>query len=64
MPAGSLYIDSLLASIKELGRTKNICRVLQDAQYKVNTVSLETDGFRWKQTPYYESSLQKEFVFP
>merc|ERR1719154_163885 len=63
---GSMYIKSLVDSLQRLGREKSIEDVLKNVHYNVNMVRLRKEGEKdlWKQTPYYESSLQKDFVFP
>jgi len=63
---GSLYFNTLLDSLRRYGDTQSIEDVLRDMHYHVNTVQLagkDVDA-TWKQTPYYESTLSKKFVFP
>ena len=61
-----MYIKSLVDALKRLGKKASIEDVLKDTHYHVNMVLLKEDAKKefWKQTPYYESSLQKDFVFP
>lgn len=66
---GSLYVDTLVDQLKEHGSKESIENVLRRVHYNVNTVSLlhnePGEGeVLWKQAPYFESSLQKEFIFP
>ncbi|KAG0726715.1 Caspase-8 [Chionoecetes opilio] len=66
---GSLYVDTLVDQLREHGSHESIENVLRRVHYNVNTVSLLQDvpGYgevQWKQAPYFESSLQKEFIFP
>lgn len=66
---GSLYVDTLVDQLREHGSHESIENVLRRVHYNVNTVSLlhEVPGkgeVQWKQAPYFESSLQKEFIFP
>nr|ARO92232.1 caspase 4 [Portunus trituberculatus] len=66
---GSLYVDTLVDQLRDHGSYESIENVLRRVHYNVNTVSLlhkePGEGeVQWKQAPYFESSLQKEFVFP
>jgi len=62
---GSLYFNSLVDSLRRYGSSQSIEDVLRDMHYKVNTVRLSGEVARsWKQTPYFESSLSKKFIFP
>ncbi|XP_053633206.1 uncharacterized protein [Cherax quadricarinatus] len=65
---GSLYVDTLVDQLREHGTKESIENVLRRVHYNVNTVGLtcEEKGREvyWKQAPYFESSLQKEFIFP
>ncbi|XP_076038184.1 caspase-8-like isoform X1 [Oratosquilla oratoria] len=66
---GSLYVDTLVDRLREFGTEESLENVLRRVHYIVNTVSLlrpDDDGHAvtWKQAPYFESSLQKQFMFP
>ncbi|KAK4287090.1 hypothetical protein Pmani_039831 [Petrolisthes manimaculis] len=61
---GSLYVDTLVDQLRLYGNKESIENVLRRVHYNVNTVSLLSDDGQWKQAPYFESSLQKEFIFP
>ncbi|CAL4226296.1 unnamed protein product, partial [Meganyctiphanes norvegica] len=62
---GSLYIDTLVDQLCEYGCRESIENVLRRVHYNVNTVSLSSaEHDLWKQAPYFESSLQKAFIFP
>ncbi|XP_071546196.1 uncharacterized protein [Panulirus ornatus] len=65
---GSLYVDTLVDQLREWGSKESIENVLRRVHYNVNTVSLlyneQGQDVLWKQAPYFESSLQKEFIFP
>ncbi|CAL4084487.1 unnamed protein product [Meganyctiphanes norvegica] len=65
---GSLYVDTLVDQLREHGHRESIENVLRRVHYNVNTVSLLTydkgEEVQWKQAPFFESSLQKAFVFP
>ncbi|KAK3855664.1 hypothetical protein Pcinc_037947, partial [Petrolisthes cinctipes] len=60
----SLYVDTLVDQLRLYGSKESIENVLRRVHYNVNTVSLLSDDGQWKQAPYFESSLQKEFIFP
>ncbi|RXG60337.1 rRNA 2'-O-methyltransferase fibrillarin [Armadillidium vulgare] len=61
---GSLYVNTVVDQLLNIGHIKSIESVLHKIHYYTNSVLLLTDYKTWKQTPYYDSSLQKEFVFP
>ncbi|KAK8400517.1 hypothetical protein O3P69_003288 [Scylla paramamosain] len=66
---GSLYVDTLVDQLRDHGSQESIENVLRRVHYNVNTVSLQHNEpgqgeVQWKQAPYFESSLQKEFIFP
>ncbi|ROT61665.1 caspase 4 [Penaeus vannamei] len=62
---GSLYVDTLVDQLREHGWKENIENVLRRVHYNVNTVTLNSEQrIKWKQAPYFESSLQKAFIFP
>ncbi|CAL4081351.1 unnamed protein product, partial [Meganyctiphanes norvegica] len=61
---GTLYIDTLVDQLGEFGCDESIENVLHRVHINVNSVALETEGDSWKQAPYFESSLQKAFIFP
>ena len=65
--SGSLYIDTLVDQLRKYGTRESVENVLRRVQYNVNTVSLNTKSRimmpLWKQAPYFECSLQKEFIF-
>ncbi|XP_045610647.2 cell death protein 3 isoform X1 [Procambarus clarkii] len=65
---GSLYVDTLVDQLREHGTRESIENVLRRVHYNVNTVGLmhneQGQDVYWKQAPYFESSLQKEFIFP
>ncbi|XP_042868849.1 caspase-8-like [Penaeus japonicus] len=65
---GSLYIDTLVDQLRQNGYKESVENVLQRVHYNVNTVSLlhsdEGQDIVWKQAPFFESSLQKVFIFP
>ncbi|XP_068214210.1 uncharacterized protein [Palaemon carinicauda] len=64
---GSLYIDTLVDQLKMHGHTESIENVLRRVHYNVNTVCLLHnecgEEILWRQAPYFESSLLKEFRF-
>ncbi|XP_066989993.1 uncharacterized protein [Macrobrachium rosenbergii] len=64
---GSLYIDTLVDQLKMHGHTESIENVLRRVHYNVNTVCLlhneSGEEILWRQAPYFESSLLKEFRF-
>lgn len=67
--SGSLYVDTLVDQLKQYGSKESIENVLRRVHYNVNTVSLLENvpgqgEVPWKQAPYFESSLQKAFIFP
>lgn len=62
-------MDTLVDQLKHYGSQESIENVLRRVHYNVNTVNLleKVPGqgeVLWKQAPYFESSLQKEFIFP
>ncbi|KAG7175199.1 caspase-8-like [Homarus americanus] len=65
---GSLYVDTLVDQLLEYGSKESIENVLRRVHYNVNTVGLQYQNqdfnIYWKQAPYFESSLQKAFIFP
>ncbi|XP_018018622.1 uncharacterized protein LOC108675143 isoform X2 [Hyalella azteca] len=62
---GSMFIQTLLDALRRKGTDTCIENVLRETTYRMNSIVLRDDSDRtWRQTPYYESSLQKEFVFP
>ncbi|XP_027235025.2 uncharacterized protein [Penaeus vannamei] len=65
---GSLYVDTLVDQLRQYGHKESVENVLQRVHYNVNMVSLlhseEGQDIKWKQAPFFESSLQKVFIFP
>ncbi|KAF2367372.1 Caspase-like domain, partial [Trinorchestia longiramus] len=62
---GSIFIHTLLDVLRRKGTEVSIENVLRETTYKMNSILLQDeDNKSWRQTPYYESSLQKQFVFP
>ncbi|XP_047496981.1 uncharacterized protein LOC125044384 [Penaeus chinensis] len=65
---GSLYVDTLVDQLRQNGHKESIENVLQRVHYNVNMVTLlyneEGQDIKWKQAPFFESSLQKVFIFP
>ena len=62
-------MDTLVDQLRDHGSQESIENVLRRVHYNVNTVSLRVKEpgereVQWKQAPYFESSLQKEFIFP
>ncbi|XP_037783137.1 uncharacterized protein LOC119579411 isoform X1 [Penaeus monodon] len=65
---GSLYVDTLVDQLRQYGCKESVENVLRRVHYNVNTVALlhseQGQDITWKQAPYFESSLQKAFIFP
>ncbi|XP_042868851.1 uncharacterized protein LOC122251198 isoform X2 [Penaeus japonicus] len=65
---GSLYVDTLVDQLRQYGCKESVENVLRRVHYNVNTVALlhneHGQDITWKQAPYFESSLQKAFIFP
>ncbi|XP_045610649.2 uncharacterized protein [Procambarus clarkii] len=61
---GSLYVDTLVDQLRLYGHKEPIESVLRRTQYNVNTVRLLANQCEMRQAPYFESSLQKVFIFP
>ncbi|KAF2367373.1 Caspase-like domain, partial [Trinorchestia longiramus] len=62
---GSIFIQTILDVLRRKGTEVSIENVLRETTYKMNSILLQDeDNKSWRQTPYYESSLQKEFIFP
>ncbi|KAK8744805.1 hypothetical protein OTU49_000624, partial [Cherax quadricarinatus] len=61
---GSLFVDTLVDQLREYGCKEPIESVLRRTHYNVNTVKLRTEEGKLRQAPYFESSLQKVFIFP
>ncbi|XP_071546174.1 uncharacterized protein [Panulirus ornatus] len=63
---GSLYVNTVLDQLQRFGHLEPIETVLHRVHYNTNTVQLrkKKEAKVWKQSPYFESSLQKAFLFP
>ncbi|XP_076070032.1 uncharacterized protein LOC143041830 isoform X2 [Oratosquilla oratoria] len=61
---GSIYVKTVIDQLKKYGTTESLENVLKRVHYEVNQYKQEEkNGLSWKQSPYYETSFLKDFIF-